>query len=138
MTQPYQTLRDLLRHAVTRFNTEGLFFGHGNSSAYDEAAYLILHMLKLPLDKLDPFLDARLLPEEISDVLAMIDRRTSERLPAAYLTNEAWLTDYRFYVDERVIVPRSFIAEIIPEQFQPWVTDPDAVTNVLELCTGSG
>jgi ribosomal protein L3 glutamine methyltransferase len=83
-------------------------------------------------------LDARLLPEEISAVLAMIDRRTSERLPAAYLTNEAWLTDYRFYVDERVIVPRSFIAEIIPEQFQPWVTDPDAVTNVLELCTGSG
>jgi len=138
MTQPYQTLRDLLRHAVTRFNTEGLFFGHGNSSAYDEAAYLILHTLKLPLDKLDPFLDARLLPEEISDVLAMIDRRTSERLPAAYLTNEAWLTDYRFYVDQRVIVPRSFIAEIIPEQFQPWVTDPDAVTNVLELCTGSG
>ena len=138
MTQPYQTLRDLLRHAVTRFNTEGLFFGHGNSSAYDEAAYLILHTLKLPLDKLDPFLDARLLPEEISDVLAMIDRRTSERLPAAYLTNEAWLTDYRFYVDERVIVPRSFIAEIIPEQFQPWVTDSDAVTNVLELCTGSG
>jgi ribosomal protein L3 glutamine methyltransferase len=138
MTQPYQTLRDLLRHAVTRFNTEGLFFGHGNSSAYDEAAYLILHTLKLPLDKLDPFLDARLLPEEISDVLAMIDRRTSERLPAAYLTNEAWLTDYRFYVDERVIVPRSFIAEIMPEQFQPWVTDPDAVTNVLELCTGSG
>jgi len=138
MTQPYQTLRDLLRHAVTRFNTEGLFFGHGNSSAYDEAAYLILHTLKLPLDKLDPFLDARLLPEEISDVLAMIGRRTSERLPAAYLTNEAWLTDYRFYVDERVIVPRSFIAEIIPEQFQPWVTDPDAVTNVLELCTGSG
>jgi ribosomal protein L3 glutamine methyltransferase len=138
MTQPYQTLRDLLRHAVTRFNTEGLFFGHGNSSAYDEAAYLILHMLKLPLDKLDPFLDARLLPEEISDVLAMIERRTSERLPAAYLTNEAWLTDYRFYVDQRVIVPRSFIAEIIPEQFQPWVTDPDAVTNVLELCTGSG
>jgi len=138
MTQPYQTLRDLLRHAVTRFNTEGLFFGHGNSSAYDEAAYLILHTLKLPLDKLDPFLDARLLPEEISDVLAMIDRRTSERLPAAYLTNEAWLTDYRFYVDQRVIVPRSFIAEIIPEQFQPWVADPDAVTNVLELCTGSG
>jgi ribosomal protein L3 glutamine methyltransferase len=138
MTQPYQTLRDLLRHAVTRFNTEGLFFGHGNSSAYDEAAYLILHTLKLPLDKLDPFLDARLLPEEISDVLAMIDRRTSERLPAAYLTNEAWLTDYRFYVDERVIVPRSFIAEIMPVQFQPWVTDPDAVTNVLELCTGSG
>ena len=82
MTHPYHTLRDLLRHAVTRFMTEGLFFGHGSSSAYDEAAYLILHTLKLPLDKLDPFLDARLLPEEIAAVLAIIDRRTSERLPA--------------------------------------------------------
>jgi len=138
MTHPYQTLRDLLRHAVTRFMTEGLFFGHGSSSAYDEAAYLILHTLKLPLVKLDPFLDARLLPEEIAAVLAIIDRRTSERLPAAYLTNEAWLTDYRFYVDQRVIVPRSYIAELIPEHFQPWIGDAWNVHNVLELCTGSG
>jgi ribosomal protein L3 glutamine methyltransferase len=138
MTHPYQTLRDLLRHAVTRFMTEGLFFGHGSSSAYDEAAYLILHTLKLPLDKLDPFLDARLLPEEIAAVLAIIDRRTSERLPAAYLTNEAWLTDYRFYVDQRVIVPRSYIAELIPEHFQPWIGDAWNIHNVLELCTGSG
>jgi ribosomal protein L3 glutamine methyltransferase len=138
MTHPYHTLRDLLRHAVTRFMTEGLFFGHGSSSAYDEAAYLILHTLKLPLDKLDPFLDARLLPEEIAAVLAIIDRRTSERLPAAYMTNEAWLTDYRFYVDERVIVPRSYIAELIPEHFQPWIGDAWNVHHVLELCTGSG
>ena len=138
MTHPYHTLRDLLRHAVTRFMTEGLFFGHGSSSGYDEAAYLILHTLKLPLDKLDPFLDARLLPEEIAAVLAIIDRRTSERLPAAYLTNEAWLTDYRFYVDERVIVPRSYIAELIPEHFQPWIGDAWNVHHVLELCTGSG
>jgi len=138
MTHPYHTLRDLLRHAVTRFMTEGLFFGHGSSSSYDEAAYLILHTLKLPLDKLDPFLDARLLPEEITAVLAIIDRRTSERLPAAYLTNEAWLTDYRFYVDQRVIVPRSYIAELIPEHFQPWIGDAWNVHNVLELCTGSG
>ena len=138
MTHPYHTLRDLLRHAVTRFMTEGLFFGHGSSSAYDEAAYLILHTLKLPLDKLDPCLDARLLPEEIADVLAIIDRRTSERLPAAYLTNEAWLTDYRFYVDQRVIVPRSYIAELIPEHFQPWIGDAWNVHHVLELCTGSG
>ena len=138
MTHPYQTLRDLLRHAVTRFMTEGLYFGHGSSSAYDEAAYLILHTLKLPLDKLDPFLDARLLPQEIAAVLAIIDRRTSERLPAAYLTSEAWLTDYRFYVDQRVIVPRSYIAELIPEHFQPWIADAWNVHNVLELCTGSG
>ncbi len=138
MNHPFQTLRDLLRHAVTRFNTEGLFFGHGSSNAYDEAAYLLLHTLKLPIDKLDPFLDAKLLPEEISALLNVIERRTVDRVPAAYITNEAWLGDFNFYVDERVIVPRSFIAELIPEQFQPWVQDPWGVSDVLELCTGSG
>lgn len=134
----FSTIRDLLRYAVTRFNTEQLFFGHGSNNAFDEAAYLILHTLKLPLDKLDPFLDARLLPEEVVTVLKVLERRATERVPAAYLTNEAWLGNYRFYVDERVIVPRSFIAELIPDQFTPWVEDPDAVTNILELCTGSG
>ncbi len=138
MNPPFQTLRDLLRHAVTRFNTEGLFFGHGSSNAYDEAAYLLLHTLKLPIDKLDPFLDARLLPDEISALLKVIERRAVNRVPAAYITNEAWLGDFNFYVDERVIVPRSFIAELIPEQFQPWVQDPWGVSDVLELCTGSG
>src|SRR3954452_9438903 len=106
----FTTLRDLLRYAVTRFNAAQLFFGHGSSNAFDEAAYLILHTLKLPLDKLDPFLDARLLPEEVSRVLAVIERRTIDRVPAAYITNEGWLGSYNFYVDERVIVPRSFIA----------------------------
>jgi ribosomal protein L3 glutamine methyltransferase len=134
----FSTLRDLLRYAVTRFNTAGLFFGHGSSNAFDEAAYLLLHSLKLPLDKLDPFLDARLLPDEIDALLKVIERRASDRVPAAYITNEAWLGEYRFYVDERVIVPRSFIAELIPEQFSPWVSDPESVMNVLELCTGSG
>ncbi len=138
MSTPFTTLRDLLRHAVSRFNTEGLFFGHGSSNAFDEAAYLLLHTLKLPLDKLDPFMDARLLPEEINTLLKVIERRAVERVPAAYLTQEAWLGAYRFYVDERVIVPRSFIAELIPDQFSPWVQDPDAVLNILELCTGSG
>lgn len=138
MNTPYTTLRDLLRHAVTRFNSELLSFGHGTSNAYDEAAYLLLHTLNLPLDKLDPFLDAKLLPDEISKVLNIIERRAKERVPAAYLTNEAWLGDYRFFVDERVIVPRSFIAELIPDQFAPWVQHPDAVLNILELCTGSG
>lgn len=132
------TIRDLLRYAVTRFNTTQLFFGHGSNNALDEAAYLILHTLKLPLDKLDPFLDARLLPDEIDAVLKVIERRTAERVPAAYITNEAWLGNYRFYVDERVIVPRSFIAELIPDQFAPWVAYPESVMNILELCTGSG
>jgi ribosomal protein L3 glutamine methyltransferase len=134
----FSTLRDLLRYAVTRFNTAGLFFGHGSTNAFDEAAYLLLHTLKLPLDKLEPFLDARLLPEEIDAFLKVIERRSTERVPAAYITNEAWLGDYRFYVDERVIVPRSFIAELIPEQFSPWVRAPESVANILELCTGSG
>jgi len=135
---PFSTVRDLLRYAVTRFNGAKLFFGHGSSNAFDEAAYLLLHTLNLPLDRLDPFLDARLLPEEITAVLNVIERRATERVPAAYLTNEAWLGDYRFYVDERVIVPRSFIAELISDQFAPWLADPDAVEHILELCTGSG
>jgi ribosomal protein L3 glutamine methyltransferase len=134
----FSTIRDLFRYAVTRFNNAKLFFGHGTSNAFDEAAYLILHTLSLPLDQLEPFLDARLLPEEIDRVLQLIERRANDRIPASYLTNEAWLGGYRFYVDERVIVPRSFIAELIPEQFSPWIDDPDAVENILELCTGSG
>ncbi|WP_394778254.1 50S ribosomal protein L3 N(5)-glutamine methyltransferase [Undibacterium sp.] len=134
---PFSTLRDMLRYAVTRFNTAKLFFGHGSADALDEAAYLLLHTLKLPLDKIDPFLDAKLLPEEIEAILAVIERRTVERVPASYITNEAWLGTYNFYVDERVIVPRSFIAELIPERFSPWVEDGEAVENILELCTGS-
>ncbi len=135
---PFQTLRDLLRYAVTRFNTAQLFFGHGSANALDEAAYLLLHTLKLPLDKIDPFLDARLLPHEIEAAMAVIERRATDRVPASYITQEAWLGTYNFYVDERVIVPRSFIAELIPERFSPWVQDPDEVTDILELCTGSG
>lgn len=134
----FSTPRDLLRYAITRFNGAKLFFGHGSAEAFDEAAYLVLHTLKLPLDRLDPFLDARLLPEEVIQVMETIERRVGERVPAAYITKEAWLGEYRFYVDERVLVPRSFIAELIPQTFSPWVQDPEAVGNVLELCTGSG
>lgn len=132
------TVRDLLRFAVSRFNQAELFFGHGTTNAYDEAAYLILHTLHLPLDRLEPFLDARLLPEEVNSVVEILRRRVEERLPAPYLTHEAWLGDLRFYVDERVIVPRSFIAELLREQLQPWVEDPEAITSGLDMCTGSG
>jgi len=137
-TTTFSTVRDVLRYAVTCFNEAKLFFGHGTDNAFDEAAYLILHTLKLPLDRLDPFLDARLLPEEIAALLLIIERRVTKRVPAAYITNEAWLGGYRFYVDERVIVPRSFIAELIPDRFAPWIDDPEGVENILELCTGSG
>ena len=131
------TLRDLLRFAVSRFNEAQLFFGHGADNAWDEAAYLLLHSLHLPLERLEPFLDATLTSDERAAVLQIIDRRIRERLPVAYLTNEAWLGGYRFYVDQRVIVPRSFIAELLREQLTPWIDDAHAVTAVLDLCTGS-
>ena len=132
------TLRDLMRFSVSRFNEAKLFFGHGSDNAWDEAAYLLLHTLHLPLDRLDPFMDARLTRDELDGALKVIERRINERLPAAYLTQEAWLGDYRFYVDQRVIVPRSHIAEILEDQLKPWVSDPWAVRHVLDMCTGSG
>lgn len=137
-TTPFSTVRDLLRYAVTRFTREKLFFGHGSENAFDEAAYLILHTLSLPIDRLEPFLDARLLPEEIASVMDIIERRVTDRIPAAYLTGEAWLQGYSFQVERGVIIPRSFLAELIIEQFSPWVPDPGDITDILELCTGSG
>jgi ribosomal protein L3 glutamine methyltransferase len=131
MTTPFQTVRDLLRFAVSRFTEAQLAFGHGSANAYDEAAYLILHTLH-------PFLDARLLDTEIDAVLSVIERRATERVPAAYITQEAWMHGRRFHVDERVIVPRSFIGELLEDGLQPYVADPDEVSAVLELCTGSG
>jgi ribosomal protein L3 glutamine methyltransferase len=137
-TESLITLRDWLRFAVSRFNESKLFFGHGSDNAFDEAAYLILHTLHLPLDRLDPFLDASLTHDEAEEVKTVIERRVRERLPAAYLTHEAWLAEHRFYVDERVIVPRSFLAELLPEQLSPWLENPEDVTRALDLCTGSG
>jgi ribosomal protein L3 glutamine methyltransferase len=137
-TESLVTVRDWLRFAVSRFNEAQLFFGHGSDNAFDEAAYLILHTLHLPLDRLDPFLDASLTHSEAEQVQAVIERRVRERVPAAYLTHEAWLGEHRFYVDERVIVPRSFIAELLHEQLAPWIDDPENVSRALDLCTGSG
>jgi ribosomal protein L3 glutamine methyltransferase len=133
-----QTVRDFLRFAVSRFNQAGLYFGHGSSEAYDEAAYLILHTLHLPLDRLDPFLDARLTETERAELIDVLQRRAELRIPAAYLTHHALLGEFSFYVDERVIVPRSFIAELLREQLSPWIADPDSIGSVLDLCTGSG
>ena len=133
-----KTLRDCLRFSVSRFNEAELFFGHGSENAYDEAAYLILHTLNLPLDRLEPFLDARLTQSELYEVLNIIERRVEQRIPAAYLTNQAWLGDHSFYVDERVIVPRSFIAELLRDQLAPWVSDAERIGGVLDMCTGSG
>ncbi|GAB7129284.1 50S ribosomal protein L3 N(5)-glutamine methyltransferase [Silvimonas sp. JCM 19000] len=135
----FTTLRDCLRFAVTRFDDAKLFYGHGTDNAYDEAVYLMLATLGLPRDRLEPFLDATLLPAEIDKVLTVIQRRAEERIPAAYLTKEAFLGEYRFYVDERTIVPRSFIAELLREDaLEPWIEHPELVHRALDLCTGSG
>lgn len=134
----YATVRDILRHAVSRFNAAGLCFGHGSANAWDEAVHLVLHRLHLPLDRLEPFLDARLSVAERREVLDVISRRVDERIPAAYLTGEAWLGDYRFEVDPRVIVPRSFIAELLFDGLAPWIAAPGEVRRVLDLCTGAG
>lgn len=133
-----RTLRDVLRYAVTRFNEAHLFYGHGQGDAFEEAAFIVMRTLKLPLERLDFFADAYLTHAEIHELLQVIDRRVKKRLPAAYLLNEAWLRGYKFYVDERVIIPRSFIGELLDEGLTPWVSDRDAVSEVLDMCTGSG
>jgi len=137
-TARLRTVRDLLRFAVNRFNQAGLSFGHGTHNARDEAAYLILHTLQLPLDQLEPFLDTPLTRKQITAVLNILRQRMTKKIPAAYLTYEAWLGDLRFYIDQRVIVPRSFIAELLRARLKPWIKDADAVTAALDLCTGSG
>jgi ribosomal protein L3 glutamine methyltransferase len=133
-----ETLRDWLRYACSRMGEANLAFGHGSTQAYDEAAYLLLHALHLPLDRLEPFLDARLTADERQRLSELFVRRIEERVPAAYLTHEAWLGDFRFYVDERVIIPRSFIAELIPGALEPYVGPASSVKTALDMCTGSG
>jgi ribosomal protein L3 glutamine methyltransferase len=132
------TLRDWLRWAVSRFTEAKLVYGHGTHNAYDEAAYLLLHALHLPLDRLEPFLDARLTSTERAELAALFARRIDERIPAAYLTGEAWLGEFRFHVDPRVLIPRSYIAELVPDGLAPFVGNAADVRGALDLCTGSG
>jgi ribosomal protein L3 glutamine methyltransferase len=137
-TDELVTVRDWLRWAVSRFNEAGLHYGHGTDNAWDEAVWLVLATLHLPRDTLDPWLDARLTRSERLALLDMLQQRVVQRLPAAYLLQEAWLGPFRFYVDPRVIVPRSWFAELLEDGFAPWIEDPDAVGTALDLCTGSG
>lgn len=133
-----RTVRDLLRFAVSRFREAELFFGHGFTDARHEAGYLIGWALHLPHATFDDWLDARLTATERERVLTLIEQRITTRKPAAYLTGEAWLGEFRFTVDERVLIPRSFIADLLGDQFAPWVREPDDVESALDLCTGSG
>ena len=131
------TLRDVIRWAVSRFNEAGLFYGHGTENAWDEAVALTLHTLHLPHDINPAVMDARLTTKERECLYKLIRRRVDERIPLPYLTHEAWFAGMSFFVDERVLIPRSPIAELIETQFQPWI-DADLVHNILDLCTGSG
>ena len=133
-----RTIRDVLRYAVTRMNEGGVFFGHGQVDAVDEALFLVLRSLQLPIERADLFLDAFLTHAEINALIQAIDQRVRKRTPAAYILREAWLQGYRFYVDERAIIPRSFLAELLKDGLPPWVQQPEAVADVLDMCTGSG
>ena len=137
-TEELVTVRDWLRWAVSRFNEAGLHFGHGTDNAWDEAVWIVLATLHLPRDTLEPFLDARLTGSERHALLERLQQRVVHRLPAAYLLNEAWLGEFRFHVDPRVIVPRSYFAELLEDGFAPWIENPESVASALDLCTGSG
>jgi ribosomal protein L3 glutamine methyltransferase len=132
------SIRDWLRYAVSRFEDSDVFFGHGTSNSYDEAVWLIFGFLHLPHDTIENFLDAHLTSKEKKDLSFLIEKRINDKIPTAYLLNEAWLRDYKFYVDERVIVPRSLIAESLSENLYPWIDDPEKIYSALDLCTGSG
>ncbi|MCM2399330.1 50S ribosomal protein L3 N(5)-glutamine methyltransferase [Rhizobium sp. S95] len=137
------TLRDYWRYAISRFNAADLSYGHGTTTASDDAAFLLLDSLDLPIDALDPFLDARLLPSERRLLADRIDARVRTRKPSAYLTGRSYIQGVRFHVDERVIVPRSHIGEILfAEYLNPqgssFLPDPMAVESAVDICTGSG
>ena len=132
------TIRDWLRFTVSRFEEAGIFFGHGTANAYDEAVWLVMSALHLPHDTLENFLDAVITEVERKRLAHLIERRITDRTPTAYLLREAWLRGYKFYVDERVIVPRSFIAELLDDGLSPWIEYPEMVESAADICTGSG
>ncbi len=131
-----RTVNDLMRWSVSCFNQAGLFYGHGTDNAWDEAVQLILPTLHLPPYLSDEIRTARLTGRERQLIVELVNRRVEERIPAPYLTNKAWFCGLEFYIDERVIVPRSPIGELIGQRFAPWLTvEPQ---RVMDLCTGSG
>lgn len=130
------TLHDLLRWAVSQFNAANLFYGHGTDNSGDEAIQLLLPALNLAPDALDEWRTARLTLAERTAMVNLVMERIERRIPAPYLTHKAWFAGLEFYVDERVLIPRSPIAELIEQRFAPWVTDEPV--RIMDLCTGSG
>jgi ribosomal protein L3 glutamine methyltransferase len=137
-TQSLTTIRDWLRYTVSQFEQSDIFFGHGTDNSYDETVWLIMSALHLPHDTLENFLDATLTEQERKHLHHLVEQRITKRVPTAYLVREAWLRGFKFYVDERVIVPRSFIAELLDDGFQPWIEFPEMVESAADICTGSG
>ncbi len=142
------TIRDWIRFAVSEFEASDIFYGHGTDNAYDEAVWLTMSALHLPMDTLENFLDARLITSERTKLAGFITQRITEHTPTAYLVKEAWLQGLKFYVDERVLIPRSFIAELLNNDsntsdsgnwsLSPWIEYPEMVESAADLCTGSG
>lgn len=132
------TIRDWLRYTVSQFEASDIFFGHGTDNSYDEAVWLIMSGLHLPHEMLDNFLDAVTTYDERKHLAYLIEQRITKHTPTAYLLREAWLQGFKFYVDERVIVPRSFIAELLEEGLSPWIETPEMVESAADICTGSG
>ncbi|AFJ02832.1 Protein-N(5)-glutamine methyltransferase PrmB, methylates LSU ribosomal protein L3p [Methylophaga frappieri] len=138
-TVELMTLRDFLRWTTSRFEETGLFFGHGTEDAFNDASQLILHHLNLPVGEVpELFLDARLTSAEKTALMILIKKRIEERVPVPYLTQEAWFLGLPFYVDERVLIPRSPFAELISDRFSPWLSSPDDTSHILDMCTGGG
>ncbi len=142
-TNNFTNVRDYLRFAVSRFNEAKLAHGHGASNALDEAAFLILETLHLPVDDINPWLDAKLLPAEREKLANILEARITTRKPAAYLTKRTYIHGVPFYVDERVIVPRSYIGELLFSglfggEGHNLISNPESLTSILDLCTGSG
>ncbi|MDP3677636.1 MAG: 50S ribosomal protein L3 N(5)-glutamine methyltransferase [Methylotenera sp.] len=132
------TIRDWIRFAVSQFEASDIFYGHGTDNAYDEAVWLIMSALHLPMDTLDNFLDARLTEAERTKLANFIEQRITKHTPTAYLLKEAWLQGLKFYVDERVLIPRSFIAELLANSLSPWIEFPEMIESAADICTGSG
>ncbi|MFZ2315630.1 MAG: 50S ribosomal protein L3 N(5)-glutamine methyltransferase [Gammaproteobacteria bacterium] len=132
-----KTIRDFIRYATSQFNKAGIYYGHGTDNAWDEAVALVLHTAGLKHDVNHAVLDANLISEERSKLFELIEKRAKDRIPVPYLTNEAWFLEQPFYVDERVLIPRSPIAELIENQFSPFIEE-EQVQRILDLCTGSG
>ena len=132
------TIRDWLRYAVSQFEASDIFYGHGTDNAYDEAVWLVMSALHLPMDTLNNFFDARITIAERSKLSQLLEQRISSHTPTAYLVKEAWLQGLKFFVDERVLVPRSFIAELLNDDLSPWIEYPELVESAADICTGSG